>query len=286
MLVVVWPLLQTLLWPGMLFGQDVCCRLLTSTQWWWDWQARVSCRCPRPHPAMPVPAALLLLLPDWPCCPCSGYPSSCPCYCSGKCDPCCCCPCYYCPCCPLPPPHCCCPVYLDHCVPLEVVLKALQLQLQHRREVIKQHSLARILHTGRHSTHRRVHTAIQEQQSQRQPGGPQAAAAQIHRTATWQRWRSQSFTKDNSVPAMLHDSAVAKPCEAPHPPHPDTCDSGAASMFVAAVQTSTRHAVTQGLHASRTSHAKFFSYFTFVLFYFILLYFVLLFVYVFVYLTF
>lgn len=60
---------------------------------------------------MPVPAALLLLLPDWPCCPCSGYPSSCPCYCSGKCDPCCCCPCYYCPCCPLPPPHCCCPVF-------------------------------------------------------------------------------------------------------------------------------------------------------------------------------
>ena len=40
--------------------------------------------------------------------------------------------------------------HLDHDVALEVVLEALELQLQHGREGVEQHALARILHACAH----------------------------------------------------------------------------------------------------------------------------------------
>jgi hypothetical protein len=85
-------------------------------------------------------------------------------------------------------------VYLDHCVPLEVVLKALQLQLQHRREVIKQHSLARILHTGRDSTHRKVHRQFRSSNHSDSQGG---------RRRLQHKFTEQQHGKDGAVKVVL-----------------------------------------------------------------------------------
>ena len=41
-------------------------------------------------------------------------------------------------------------LHLDHDISLEIVLKAFELKLQHRREIIKQHSLASILQKVTH----------------------------------------------------------------------------------------------------------------------------------------
>ena len=53
---------------------------------------------------------------------------------------------------PVPPRSVVPPAHLDHHVLHEIVLKALELQLQHRREALKQDALARVLQGVRQQT--------------------------------------------------------------------------------------------------------------------------------------